>query len=98
MGKTAQSIIKVPVNLTREGCEQFFELMIQKTSKAKKLLELDGSEVERVGTAGIQLLVSIHQSCLRQDVELAILNPSNELQRALSDLGLQETFCRTGAE
>lgn len=55
-------------------------------------LEIDGSSIERIGQAGLQLLLSARCSAERLGVPFAISAPSQPLCRAAQIAGLSEVL------
>jgi len=51
--------------------------------------ELDGSEVEKITTPCIQLLISFDKAAVEAGKKVSLKAPSEVMQRALSDIGLQ---------
>ena len=56
-------------------------------------LEIDAAAVERIGTAGLQVLCALHQDVTARGGDIVWLNPSETLCQAAARLGLQQALC-----
>jgi ABC-type transporter Mla MlaB component len=58
---------------------------------------LDGSKVDQVDAAGVQLLVALANTLRAQQCELRLASPSSPLRDACAILGLQDLLAHDGA-
>lgn len=65
-----------------------FRKQLEKMFRRKAPFELDGSAVERVDTAGLQVLLAFSQEARNRDIGLQWLATSDALKTASSFLGL----------
>jgi anti-sigma B factor antagonist len=56
---------------------------------------LDGSEVQAIDSAGIQLLLALRRSLRERGAEMQVRNPSPALREACALLGLDEAWKTT---
>ncbi len=59
---------------------------------SEDLLELDGSAVERVSTACLQIIVTASITARSQGAALRLVTPSPVLSQAIADLGLDQSL------
>lgn len=79
--------IKLPGQLDMAALTALKEDLIN-TTNITNSLAIDGSEVERVGTPAIQLLLAAAKAFSAEGRSFALETPSQALSLALDDLGL----------
>jgi anti-anti-sigma regulatory factor len=73
------------------ACAPLHTMLLERLA-AGDSLALDASAVERVSTAGVQLLLSAAQSFISEGRAFQLNAPSQPLLQAVEDLGLQLAF------
>jgi chemotaxis protein CheX len=81
------SIAILPATLDRLAAETLCRAL-QDRLLAGQPLRLDGSGVERVCTASLQVLLAASRSAAAREVPFTVTAPSDALIEALADLGL----------
>lgn len=80
--------IELPQELCAASVSELKEQVQSLLSGRRKNLELDMSPVERVDTLGLQLLVSIQNSCQSKGGTLTLKNVPKHVQETAEFLGL----------
>ena len=77
----------LPATLDRLAAESLCRTVQDRLLTGQKL-RLDGSAVERVSTACVQVLLAASRSATAREVPFTVISPSAALTEALADLGL----------
>jgi chemotaxis protein CheX len=88
---SAMTPVPLPPILDQRTCEPVRDAILAGLS-AGAPIALDGSAVERVGTIGIQFLLSAAKSAEQTGADFAIAGPSPALRQTISALGLEGCF------
>lgn len=91
MTEDSESVSILPATLDRLAAESLCRTL-QDGLLAGRPLQLDGSGVERVSTACLQVLLAAARSAAAREVPFAVTAPSDALIEALADLGLAGTL------
>ena len=86
-GAQASGTVFLPASLDLIGADALL-VRLQETLAQLGMLVVDGSDVERVSTAGIQVLVAARMHALAENAAFRLHSVSAVLQDALFDLGL----------
>jgi chemotaxis protein CheX len=81
----------LPPSLDLLGAEPLCRELRAKILSAEPIL-LDGSRVERVSTACVQILVAALKGAESRGLSFRLATPSPALVEALANLGLQQSF------
>ncbi|MCK0069689.1 MULTISPECIES: STAS domain-containing protein [Kordiimonas] len=88
---TSAREVKLPRELDLLAAESLKETLLAELDEGEGLL-LDASDVERVSTPCIEVLVSAQKTCVATSQSFQISNSSQVLVDAFSALGLDEQF------
>lgn len=87
--------IILPNSLDQRTGEELKNLILENFNLNKPLV-LNLSEVERIGTIGIQILLSSYKLYAQSGHSFSITNPTENFTEVLKDLGLQNSFKEWG--
>lgn len=82
------SELHIPPVVDIGSVESFHDLLLQEIEQ-KGSLHLNGQNVERITTSGLQLLFSALQTARQKNLAYSLNNPSEPLVNALQDLGFE---------
>ncbi len=88
---TSAREVKLPRELDLLAAESLKETLLAELDEGEGLL-LDASDVERVSTPCIEVLVSAQKTCVATSQSFQISNSSQVLVDAFNALGLDEQF------
>ena len=91
--------IKLPAELEISSVAQFHTSLVDTLSQreTEQHLHLDASELRRIDTAGIQLLVALVREATAQNLKLTCQKPSNEFIQCAERLGLSDILLTTNS-
>ncbi len=72
------------------GSAAEFHQALKSALDTKNSLVLEASDVDRISTAGLQLILAASVECAGNNRRFELKNPSNKLRDGLNDLGLAE--------
>ena len=87
-GKT---IIVCEPNIDISDAEKLLE-DLRATISAASEIEIDGSKVERIDTAALQLFVSFYLGCQQQGLNVTWVGVSAPMHKAAENLGLEQVL------
>lgn len=79
--------LALPVHLTVDRAEEAKGLMLQWLLTAEKQIKCSGKDVAVMDAAGLQLLLALYKTAVRDGKAFVIVNPSAALQEALNYSG-----------
>ena len=85
-----KTTLTLPERLDIAQADSVKERMNKALAKDASIVEIKADKVERVDSAGIQLLLSFKAAVLENDKEIILLKPSDELLAAAELLGSTE--------
>jgi anti-anti-sigma regulatory factor len=87
--KTTSSVFKLRPVLDISYAERFKKESMDILEKSSGFqIEIDASEVSRLTTPSIQVLISLLKSCEMAKISIKIISKSDQFSKALTDLGL----------
>lgn len=92
---TAGSVLTLPTALDRLAVEPLCRTLQERMAAGDPMV-IDASQVDRVSTASLQVLLAAARSAAARDIAFRISAASDALIEALDDLGLNGTL--PGAE
>lgn len=87
--------VYLPSTFNQDECESVY-LECKSILDRKKNMTFQASQVERIGTAGVQILLTVGVYCKKNDIECIILDPSQKMIEAIQMLGCTEIFHELG--
>lgn len=94
--RDGHALLQIRGELTIFQAARFKEQMLDAIDSAGDLLELDLSTVEKLDTAGLQLLLLLQRETVAQHKRLIVSNVSVQVQTILDMLHLQKQFAEDG--
>ena len=87
--------IALPANMDLPASGHLYDQLTAALAEPEldKIL-IDGSNVERMSTAGLQIILAAVHNCKSQSKELILTNPSEKLSAAFELLGLKEELSK----
>ena len=85
-----KTTLTLPERLDIAQADSVKDRMNKALAKDASIVEIKADKVERVDSAGIQLLLSFKAAVLENDKEIILLKPSDELLAAAELLGSTE--------
>ncbi len=79
--------LALPVHLTVDRVEEAKGLMLQWLLTAEKQIKCSGKDVTVMDAAGLQLLLALYKTAVRDGKSFVIVNPSAALQEVLNYSG-----------
>jgi chemotaxis protein CheX len=80
--------VQLATTLDLEASQPLRRALLSAINSKKKVISVDASQVQRVTTPCIQVLVAADSYAASKKKEFRLLQPSPYLQQALADMGL----------
>ena len=91
-GESSETIsITLPAFLDIAAAQDFHKALLENVASAHTMI-LDCSEVARMTTPAVQLLISTSKTAESAGKSVVILNPSNVMEQSFRELGVESTL------
>ncbi|EPJ45681.1 MAG: hypothetical protein OFPI_36300 [Osedax symbiont Rs2] len=86
----SDNILLLPNQLSIENVSEYKDTLIEHLETSSSVVTVDGSELSRVDTAGVQLLVIFVRQVIANDKQVKWQSCSDVLQATAEQLGLKQ--------